>query len=112
MARPRSTPDPDLQRRGRLVRSLGALRDMLPGSFVERKRQCGRPNCRCADGQSLHTQFQLSVLIQGQPKAFHVPARLAAVVRQHVELRQRFEAAAAAICQINLRRFLQQRQRD
>ncbi|HXZ28455.1 MAG TPA: DUF6788 family protein [Terriglobales bacterium] len=109
MARPRSAPDPDLQRRGRLVRSLGALRDMLPGSFVERQRRCGQPNCRCADGQSLHTQFQLSVLIQGQPQAFHVPARLAAVVRQHVELRQRFEAAAAAICQINLRRCLQQR---
>ena len=110
MTKPSSVPHPDLHRRGHLVRSLGALRDMLPGSFVERKRRCGQPNCHCADGQSLHTQFQLSVLIDGQPKAFNVPARLAAAVRQHVELRQRFEAAAAAICQINLRRFLQQRQ--
>ncbi len=30
--------DPELEARGRLIRSLGALREMLPGSFVERKR--------------------------------------------------------------------------
>jgi len=45
-------PDPALERRGRLVRSLGSLREMLPGSFVERKRSCGRPNCRCAEGNN------------------------------------------------------------
>ena len=112
MTKARSIPDPDLHRRGRLVRSLGALRDMLPGSFVERKRKCGQPNCHCADGQSLHPQCQLSVLIDGQPKAFNIPARLAEGVRQQVELRKRFEAAAAAICQINLRRFLEQRRQD
>jgi hypothetical protein len=112
MAKPISPQNPDLQRRGQLVRSLGALRDMLPGSFVERKRKCGQPNCHCADGQSLHPQFQLSVLIDGQPKAFNIPARLAEVVRHQVELRRQFEAAAAAICLINLRRFLQQRRQD
>ena len=66
--------DPDLQTRGRLIRSLGALREMLPGSFVERKRRCGRPNCHCADGQNLHSQFQISVLVDGKPKVFNVPA--------------------------------------
>ena len=30
--------DPDLEIRGRLIRSRGSLREMLPGSFVERKR--------------------------------------------------------------------------
>jgi hypothetical protein len=107
-----SHPNPDLQRRGQLVRSLGTLRDMLPGSFVERKRQCGQPNCHCADGRSLHPQCQLSVLIDGRPKAFNVPARRAEVVRRQVELRKRFEAAAAAICQLNLRRLLTQRKQD
>jgi hypothetical protein len=64
--------DPELQLRGRLVRSLGALREMLPGSFVERQRPCGKPHCRCADGQHLHTQYQLSVLWRGKLKTFHV----------------------------------------
>lgn len=102
--------DPDLDLRGRLIRSLGALREMLPGSFVERQRTCGRPNCHCADGKNLHSQFQLSVLIEGKPKAFHVPAALAQEVRGKVELRRRFEQAAATICRINLRRFLKHKE--
>lgn len=104
--------DPDLQFRGRLIRSLGTLREMLPGSFVERKRACGRPNCHCADGKRLHSQFQISVLVDGKPKTFHVPASLVEQVRQQVEMRHRFDAAAATICGINLRRFLQEKEKE
>ena len=102
--------DSDLQSRGRLMRSLGALREMLPGSFVERKRACGRPNCHCADGKNLHSQFQISVLVQGKPRTFNIPAKLVEQVRQQVEMRRRFDAAAATISRINLRRFLQQKE--
>src|SRR5437868_9004710 len=70
----KSPPDPDLELRGRLIRSLGSLREMLPGSFVERKRACGHPNCHCADGKNLHSQFQISVLVDGKPKALNIPA--------------------------------------
>jgi|SRR5208282_2587281 len=106
----KSTSDPDLQSRGRLVRSLGSLREMLPGSFVERKRTCGRPNCHCADGKNLHSQFQISVLVEGKPKVFNIPAKLVEQVRHQVETRHRFDAAAATICGINLRRLLKQKQ--
>jgi hypothetical protein len=102
--------DPELVLRGRLIRSLGALREMLPGSFVERKRACGRPNCHCADGKNLHAQFQISVLVEGKPKTFNVPAKLVEQVRQKVELRRRFDAAAATVCGINLRRFLKEKE--
>ena len=102
--------DPDIELRGRLIRRLGSLRDMLPGSFVERKRACGRPNCHCADGKNLHVQYQISVLVDGKPKAFNVPARLVEQVRKQFEMRDRFDAAAATICRINLRRFLQQKE--
>jgi hypothetical protein len=102
--------DPDLDLRGRLIRSLGSLRDMLPGSFVERKRVCGRPNCHCADGKKLHVQYQISVLVDGKPKAFNVPAALVEQVRNQVEMRDRFDVAAATICGINLRRFLKQKE--
>jgi hypothetical protein len=104
--------DPDLQLRGQLVRRLGLFREMLPGSFVENKRSCGRPNCHCADGKSLHTQYQISVLIDGKPKTFHVPKDMVDLVREKIALRQRFEAAAAAICKINLRRFLKEKERE
>lgn len=102
--------DSDLQARGRLIRSLGALREMLPGSFVERKRACGRPNCHCADGKNLHSQFQISVLVEGKPKTFNIPARLVEPVRRKIEMRHRFDAAAATICGINLKRFLQEKE--
>ena len=102
--------DPDLQARGRLIRRLGALREMLPGSFVERQRACGRPNCHCADGKNLHSQFQISVLVEGKPKTFHIPAKLVESVRRKIEMRRRFDAAAATICGLNLKRFLQQKE--
>lgn len=104
--------DPELDLRGRLIRRLGALREMLPGSFVERSRKCGKPTCRCAEGKQLHPQFVLSVLVDGKPRAFHIPAELADEVRSKVELRKRFDEAAAQIAQINLRRFLRRKERS
>jgi hypothetical protein len=105
----RSPGDPDLQLRGNLIRSLGSLREMLPGSFVERKRSCGRPTCHCADGKNLHSQYQISVLVDGKPRAFNVPAELAEKIREKIEMRHRLDAAVATICGINLRRFLQEK---
>ncbi len=84
--------EPDLELRDKLIRSLGALREMLPGSFVERTRACGRPNCHCADGKRLHSQYQISVL------------------RQKIEMRRRFDAAAATICKVNLKRFRKEKE--
>lgn len=104
--------DPELDLRGKLVRRLSTLREMLPGSFVERSRQCGKPTCRCADGKQLHRQFLLSVLVDGKPKAFHVPAALADEVRSKVELRRSFEQAAAQIAHLNLRRLLRRKERS
>jgi hypothetical protein len=49
---------------------------MLPGSFIERKRTCGRPNCHCADGKNLQAQYQISVLVGGKPKTLDVPGKL------------------------------------
>jgi hypothetical protein len=63
-----------------------------------------------ADGIRRHSQYQISVLIDGKPKALNVPAGLAAEVREKMELRRRFDAAAAAICDVNLQRFLKQKE--
>jgi hypothetical protein len=106
----KSPPDPDLVLRGKLVRALGSLHEMLPGSFVERKRACGRPNCHCADGKHLHSQFQISVLLDGKPKALNIPAELVEKVREKIEMRRRFDSAAATICGLNLKRFLKEKQ--
>lgn len=101
--------DHDLDLRGRLIRSLGALREMLPGSFAERRRKCGKPNCHCADGKQLHLVFQISVLVDGKLKTFHIPAEFAEEARGKVEMHKRFQEAAAMIGNINLRRFLKRK---
>jgi hypothetical protein len=106
--------DPELESRGRLVRSLGSLREMLPGSFVEHRRKCGKPTCRCASGklEAMHPQTLLSVLMQGKPRTFHIPADLVEEVRSKVELHKRFQQAEEAICGINLRRLLERKQNN
>jgi len=102
--------DQELETRGRLVRSLGSLREMLPGSFVERRRKCGKPNCRCAGGKDLHSEFQVSVLLEGKLKTFHIPAELVEEVRSKVEMHKQFQRAAGTICQINMRRLLRRKE--
>lgn len=102
--------DPELDLRGRLIRGLGALREMLPGSFIERSRKCGKPTCRCADGKQLHREFLLSVPFEGKPQTFHLPADLAEEVRTRVEMRKRFEQSATRIAELNLRRYLRDRE--
>ncbi len=105
----RRSSDPDLQLRGRLLRSLSTFREMLPGSFVEVHSQCGKPNCRCADGIHLHPAFRISVLWKGKPQSFYVPAAWAEEIRAQVAMSKRFQEAAAAIYAINLRRFLRRK---
>ena len=83
---------------------------MLPGSFVERQRTCGRPNCHCADGKRLHSQFQISVLVDGKPTALSIPAKLVETVRQKIEMRRLIGVAAATICRLNLKRFLKEKE--
>lgn len=104
--------DPELDLRGRLVRSLGTLREMLPGAFVERRRRCGKPNCRCASGQpeDLHPQLALAVLVEGKLKTIHLSSSLAEEVRRGVELHRRFQDAEGRICALNLRRLLRKKQ--
>src|SRR5260370_32798845 len=106
-----SERDLDIGLRGRLLRSLGQLREMLPGSFVERKRASGRPNCHCADGKNLHTQYQSSVLVDGQTKTFNIPAALVEQVREKIARRRRFERAAPSSCNIKFRRYLRPKEK-
>ena len=82
---------------------------MLPGSFVERQRACGQPTCHCADGKRLHRQYQISLLLDGKSQTLNIPAKRVEEVRAKIEMRRRFEAAAATICRVNLKRFLQEK---
>jgi len=51
-------------------------------------------------------------LIDGKPKALNIPAELAEKVRAKIEMRHRFDAAAATICSVNLKRFLKEKKEE
>ena len=50
------------------------------------------------------------MLIDGKPKALNIPAELVDKVREKIEMRRRFDAAAATICDLNLKRFLKEKE--
>jgi len=41
---------------------------LLRGSVVLRRRRCGKPNCRCADGVNLHEAWALSYSARGRTR--------------------------------------------
>jgi hypothetical protein len=51
-----------------------------------------------------------AIALTGKPKALNIPADLAEKVRQKVEMRRRFDAAAATICHVNLKRFIKEKE--
>lgn len=101
-----------LRERGQLIRKLGQLREMLPGSFVESELKCGKANCRCAEGKRLHSHFVLSVLVDGKPRTFHIPAGMVQEVRRQVAMHKEFQQAEARICKINLTMFLEEKEKQ
>ena len=50
------------------------------------------------------------VRVDGKPKALNIPAELAEEVRKQIEMRRRFDSAAATICRLNLKRFLKEKE--
>ncbi len=68
------------------VQNSGAMPRMIRGSVVVARRRCGKPNCRCADGEQLHESTVLSYSQAGRNRtvmlaAGEVAAVTAAVAR-------------------------------
>jgi len=103
--------DPDLQLRVAHNAVSGKLREMLPGSVVRTQTRLWAAQLSCADRQKFAYQYQISVLVDGQPKTFNIPATLVEQVRQKIKLRHRFEIAATTICKINLTSLLKEKEK-
>jgi len=92
-------PDPDSAGLPRLVR----------GSVVTHRRRCGKPNCRCADGEALHESTVLSYSDGGRTRLLMLPADEVAVVRAATDRyrgrRQRLEADGQAGLEMLVARF-------
>jgi hypothetical protein len=66
---------------------------MVRGSVVVHRRRCGKPSCRCANGELPHEAVVLSYSEGGRTRFVMLPASEVAGVRAAVE-RYRAERAA------------------
>lgn len=67
---------------------------MIRGSVVVQRRRCGKAQCRCADGESLHEATVLSYSEAGRNRTVMLRADQVGPVRAAVE---RYRAAQAAL---------------
>jgi hypothetical protein len=73
---------PERHARSRLAQLI-SQQPFLRGSLVERARPCGKPTCRCRQGQ-LHRSLYLATRHQGQRVLLYVPRALEPTVHQWV----------------------------
>lgn len=77
--------------------------ELIRGSLFTLRRKCGKPTCRCADGQ-LHETPALSFSVEGTTKIITLRAGEADAVRPAVEAyraaRDELEARAADFEQV------------
>jgi hypothetical protein len=66
----------------------------MRGSLIVLRRRCGKPNCRCADGESLHEAAALSYSERGRTRMLMLPA---SAVPEVAEATARYRAAVAEL---------------
>jgi hypothetical protein len=92
-----------LKSRSALTRKLLRFREMLPGSFIERKLTCGKPNCACAVKNELHVAYQLTYRENNKTITKMIPADMTKEVKKKVELQKSFNDIVRQIQQINVK---------
>ena len=75
---------------------------LLKGTFIEVRRTCGNPGCKCAHGEK-HLCRQLSASVEGKTRTWNVPLRHAVKVKRLTENYRRFRRARAAWVRANQR---------
>lgn len=81
----------------------------LRGSLVERARSCGKPTCRCQQGQ-LHRSLYLAVRHRDRRALLYIPRPLEDTVRQWVQNGRRLHQQLQSLNQQQLDHLLQRKQ--
>ena len=79
---------------GQVFAELIRSTPMVPGSLYRLRRKCGKPNCRCAQGQ-LHETWVLTRSEQGKSRLYSVPPADRASVREWASQYRRYQRARA-----------------
>jgi hypothetical protein len=90
-----------LARRRAAAGRLGDVEQVLSGTLAEQARRCGRPGCRCADGEPHGPYAYFTPRPAGRGRARYVPAGLADAVRRCLSRGTEVEAVLAEISAVN-----------
>jgi len=102
-------PPKERQARSRLAQLL-PQKPLLIGSLVSMSRVCGKPGCKCTQGE-LHPGLYLSLRVKEKRKMIHVPQSLEAKVRQWVGTYQEVWRLMEKVSEACYQRFFQEKQK-
>src|SRR5436853_6934535 len=84
------------QRKHALLRGLYVPPDALLGSLALTHHHCGKPTCRCADGEG-HPAWSLTFMVDGKKSVEHIPEEWVGEMRPLVEQGRGFKDAGAEV---------------
>jgi hypothetical protein len=100
-----------IDRRRRVMARLPPFEDLLRGSLVVRSLRCGKPSCRCAEGEG-HRATYLSVThAGGRTEQISVPLDLVPLVERQVANYRAWWDAIEKISAINRELLRAERQK-
>ena len=99
---------PERQARSQLAQLL-TQQPFLRGSLVERARTCGKPTCRCRQGQ-LHRSLYLAVRHRDRRALLYIPRPLEETVRLWLRNGRRLREQLETLNQLQLEQLLQRKQ--
>jgi len=83
-----------------LIEPFFSDRPVLKGTVYELKRKCGKPGCKCAQGQ-LHARMVLSASERGKTRLRAVPRGFLVDTQQRVRRYQELRRARARVVEIH-----------
>lgn len=93
--------------RSRIAKILHS-QSFIAGSLVEMKRKCGKPNCKCNDGE-LHASFYLAARFNGKRKMIYVPKWLEKRVEEQVNAYQTVMTLMQSVSDQNVMALLKEK---
>ena len=103
-----SLPPGERKRRSRLTQIVSGQR-FLRGTLAPRLRRCGKPNCRCAQGE-LHASLYLVQSQGGKPRQVFVPKEWEERIRQSVQGYQEVQQLLEELSQVEWQRLLDRKE--
>ncbi len=110
MSPPSSLSPKDRAARSRLRQLLAQAQPLARASLVSMARVCGKPGCRCAQGDK-HVSLYLAARLGRKRQMIYIPAELEEQARALVEQGRRVEELLEQISQAALERLVSHKER-